>query len=55
VRRISTGSLLFRNALRATVQAARAVRDGEPVSNEPSYSNVQDLVARAHAGTVGRE
>jgi hypothetical protein len=55
LRRISTGSLLFRNALRATVQAACAVRDGEPVSNEPSYSNVQDLVARAHAGTVGRE
>jgi 2-methylisocitrate lyase-like PEP mutase family enzyme len=47
VRRISTGSLLFRNALRATVQAACAVRDGEPVSNEPSYTDVQDLVARA--------
>jgi 2-methylisocitrate lyase-like PEP mutase family enzyme len=47
VRRISTGSLLFRNALRATVRAACAVRDGEPVSNEPSYGNVQDLVARA--------
>ncbi len=47
VRRISTGSLLFRNALRATVQAARAVRDGQPVGNELSYSYVQDLVARA--------
>ena len=47
VRRISTGSLLFRNALRATVEAACAVRDGKPVSCEPSYDNVQDLVARA--------
>lgn len=47
VRRISTGSLLFRNALRATVQAAGALRDGEPVSFEPSYDGVQDLVARA--------
>jgi 2-methylisocitrate lyase-like PEP mutase family enzyme len=47
VRRISTGSLLFRNALRATVEAACAVRDGKPVSSEPSYDNVQDLVARA--------
>ncbi|HTX82832.1 MAG TPA: isocitrate lyase/phosphoenolpyruvate mutase family protein [Streptosporangiaceae bacterium] len=47
VRRISTGSLLFRNALRATVEAACAVRDGEPVSGEPSYDSVQDLVARA--------
>jgi 2-methylisocitrate lyase-like PEP mutase family enzyme len=55
VRRISTGSLLFRTALRATVQAARAVRDGEPVSNELSYRDVQDLIARAHTGTVGRE
>jgi 2-methylisocitrate lyase-like PEP mutase family enzyme len=47
VRRISTGSLLFRNALRATVDAACAVRDGQPVSSEPSYDSVQDLIARA--------
>jgi 2-methylisocitrate lyase-like PEP mutase family enzyme len=47
VRRVSTGSLLFRNALRATVQAARAVRDGEPVSSEPSYDAVQELIAGA--------
>lgn len=50
VRRISTGSLLFRNALRATVEAACAVRDGEPVSTEPSYDSVQDMVARALNG-----
>ncbi len=50
VRRISTGSLLFRNALRATVEAACAVRDGAPVNSEPSYDNVQDLVARALNG-----
>jgi 2-methylisocitrate lyase-like PEP mutase family enzyme len=46
VRRVSTGSLLFRNALRATVEAACAVRDGELVNSEPSYDSVQDLVAR---------
>jgi len=43
VRRISTGSLLFRNALRAAVEAACAVRDGEPVSSEPSYGNLFPL------------
>ncbi|MBB5960324.1 2-methylisocitrate lyase-like PEP mutase family enzyme [Saccharothrix tamanrassetensis] len=46
VRRVSTGSLLFRAALQATVATARAVRDGRPVGEVPDYDAVQDLVAR---------
>jgi 2-methylisocitrate lyase-like PEP mutase family enzyme len=46
VRRVSTGSLLFRAALGATVTAARAVRDGEPVADLPGYQEVQDLVVK---------
>ncbi|MEV4832196.1 isocitrate lyase/PEP mutase family protein [Micromonospora sp. CA-248260] len=41
VRRISTGSLLFRAALAATVETALAVRDGHPVRGDlPSYAQV---------------
>ncbi|MEV4413852.1 isocitrate lyase/phosphoenolpyruvate mutase family protein [Catellatospora sp. NPDC049609] len=41
VRRISTGSLLFRAALAASVQTARAVRDGLPITAAlPSYEQV---------------
>ncbi|MBW4716376.1 isocitrate lyase/phosphoenolpyruvate mutase family protein [Saccharothrix sp. SC076] len=43
VRRVSTGSLLFRAALGATVATARAVRDGEPVGEVPSYADVRRL------------
>nr|WP_246019442.1 isocitrate lyase/phosphoenolpyruvate mutase family protein [Saccharothrix australiensis] len=43
VRRISTGSLLFRAAVRATVATARAVRDGEPVGEVPGYDEVRAL------------
>ncbi|QTR01697.1 isocitrate lyase/phosphoenolpyruvate mutase family protein [Saccharothrix algeriensis] len=43
VRRVSTGSLLFRAAVRATVTTARAVRDGTPVGEVPSYEAVQAL------------
>jgi len=47
VRRISTGSLLFRAALAASVETALAVRDGSPVrANLPSY-------AKVNAGEVG--
>ena len=47
VRRISTGSLLFRAALAASVETALAVRDGFPVrANLPSY-------AKVNAGQVG--
>jgi 2-methylisocitrate lyase-like PEP mutase family enzyme len=45
VRRISTGSLLFRAALYATVTTAQAIRDGAPVSGgAPSYASTQQLV-----------
>ncbi len=42
VRRVSTGSLLFRVALAATVEAARAVRDGSPVraTGLPTYAEI---------------
>jgi 2-methylisocitrate lyase-like PEP mutase family enzyme len=42
VRRVSTGSLLFRVALAATVEAARAVRDGTPVRTTglPGYAEI---------------
>ncbi|GHJ47101.1 hypothetical protein Cs7R123_44430 [Catellatospora sp. TT07R-123] len=41
VRRISTGSLLFRAALAAAVRTAEAVRDGLPIATGlPSYTQV---------------
>ncbi|PMR61194.1 isocitrate lyase/phosphoenolpyruvate mutase family protein [Verrucosispora sp. ts21] len=41
VRRISTGSLLFRAALAAIVETATAVRDGHPIHrNLPPYAQV---------------
>jgi len=46
VRRISTGSLLFRAALDAAVTTARAVRDGTPVQQVASYESVQALANR---------
>jgi 2-methylisocitrate lyase-like PEP mutase family enzyme len=46
VRRISTGSLLFRAALHAAVRTARAVAEGHPVPGDlPSYADVQRLVS----------
>ncbi|GAA4891861.1 2-methylisocitrate lyase-like PEP mutase family enzyme [Stackebrandtia albiflava] len=45
VARVSTGSLLFRSALRAVVGTATAVRDGGAVVGAPGYGEVQDLVA----------
>ncbi|MCO1575405.1 isocitrate lyase/phosphoenolpyruvate mutase family protein [Crossiella sp. SN42] len=46
VRRVSTGSLLFRAALRAVVDTAAAVRDGEPIPAVPGYAEVDRLTAR---------
>ncbi|HEX6339972.1 isocitrate lyase/phosphoenolpyruvate mutase family protein [Umezawaea sp.] len=44
VRRISTGSLLFRAALHAAVEAANAVRDGGAVADGvPTYADVVAL------------
>ncbi|WP_406238203.1 isocitrate lyase/phosphoenolpyruvate mutase family protein [Nocardia sp. NBC_01009] len=46
VRRISTGSLLYRTALAAVVDAARAVRDDGPFTIEvPTYREVQAITA----------
>ncbi|MFD0362256.1 isocitrate lyase/phosphoenolpyruvate mutase family protein [Nocardia sp. GCM10030253] len=46
VRRISTGSLLYRTALAAIVDAARAVRDDGPFTIEvPTYGEVQAITA----------
>ena len=45
VRRISTGSLLFRAALATTVRTAEAVRDGTPTPHDlPTYAQAQALV-----------
>ncbi|MBB4933949.1 2-methylisocitrate lyase-like PEP mutase family enzyme [Lipingzhangella halophila] len=40
VRRVSTGSLLFRAAIQATVDAAAAIRTGNPVAGVPTYDEV---------------
>ncbi len=51
VRRISTGSLLFRAALHAAVATACAVRDGGPVADGvPSYADVLALGIRTGSG-----
>ncbi|XVV02841.1 isocitrate lyase/PEP mutase family protein [Actinosynnema sp. CA-248983] len=47
VKRVSTGSLLFRAALGATVSTAVAVRDGGVVGSVPSYEEVQELSVKA--------
>ncbi|RFS84050.1 isocitrate lyase/phosphoenolpyruvate mutase family protein [Actinomadura spongiicola] len=46
VHRVSTGSLLFREALRATVAAALHVTGQDAERRTPSYGDVQDLVRR---------
>ncbi|MQA86044.1 MAG: isocitrate lyase/phosphoenolpyruvate mutase family protein [Streptosporangiales bacterium] len=46
VRRVSTGSLLFRAAVHAAVTVAQAIRDDQPVPGEiPGYAEIQRLVA----------
>lgn len=53
VRRVSTGSLLFRAALGAALETAAAVRDGTSITpNVPAYGQIQELVA---AGTTDAE
>lgn len=44
VKRISTGSLLFRAAVGATIATAVAVRDGAKVGAAPSYAEIQELI-----------
>ncbi|MEU9073856.1 isocitrate lyase/phosphoenolpyruvate mutase family protein [Kitasatospora sp. NPDC048538] len=46
VARVSLGSLLYRAALGAAVDAARAVRTGAPVGPVPGYAQVQALGER---------
>lgn len=46
VRRISTGSLLFRAALGSAVATAQAVRDGAPIQPTPTYQAIQALARR---------
>lgn len=53
VKRISTGSLLFRAALHHTVATAEAVRDGKPASPSFSYDQVQDLISRGTRSAAG--
>jgi 2-methylisocitrate lyase-like PEP mutase family enzyme len=45
VRRISTGSLLFRSAITAATTAANAVRDGQPLPDAVSYKTLQTLIS----------
>ncbi|MCK2239865.1 MULTISPECIES: isocitrate lyase/phosphoenolpyruvate mutase family protein [unclassified Crossiella] len=48
VRRVSTGSLLFRAALHAVVQTAAAVRDGRATAaGVPGYAEIDRLTAAA--------
>ncbi|HEX7302598.1 isocitrate lyase/phosphoenolpyruvate mutase family protein [Lentzea sp.] len=53
VKRISTGSLLFRAALRHTVATAEAVRDGRTPPDAFGYAEVQDLVSRGTRSCAG--
>jgi 2-methylisocitrate lyase-like PEP mutase family enzyme len=46
VRRVSTGSLLFRSALGASVKAALAAREGQGIDAGMSYQDVQELIGR---------
>ncbi len=52
VKRISTGSLLFRAALHHTVATAQAVRDGG-TSAAFGYDEVQALVSRGTRSDAG--
>jgi 2-methylisocitrate lyase-like PEP mutase family enzyme len=46
VKRVSTGSLLYRAAFAATVTTARAVRDSNPVGRVPDYRDVVTMLDR---------
>jgi 2-methylisocitrate lyase-like PEP mutase family enzyme len=50
VRRISTGSLPYRAAIRAATQAAVAVRDGNPVPEAAPYADLQNRLLGYAAG-----
>jgi 2-methylisocitrate lyase-like PEP mutase family enzyme len=46
VKRVSTGSLLYRAALEATVATAQAVREGDSVRRGPDYRDVVTMLER---------
>ncbi len=46
VRRVSTGSLPYRAALRTAIEVADAVRDGRQVPGATPYAQLQDRLAR---------
>ncbi|MBP2477831.1 2-methylisocitrate lyase-like PEP mutase family enzyme [Crossiella equi] len=53
VRRVSTGSLLFRAALHAVREVASQVRDGQPVAGDlPGYAEVDGLTAARSPGVA---
>ncbi len=45
VRRVSTGSLLFRIALAAAISAAQRVRDADHVTCDVTYTDIEQLIA----------
>ena len=53
VRRISTGSLPYRAAMDATVQAAVSVRDSLPLPAPTSYQAVMERLAAHNAPPTG--
>jgi 2-methylisocitrate lyase-like PEP mutase family enzyme len=53
VRRVSTGSLPYRAAMRAAAAAAAAVRDGQPVPAAEPYPELQGRLVR-YAQSAGR-
>jgi 2-methylisocitrate lyase-like PEP mutase family enzyme len=44
VRRVSTGSLLYRAAFRAAIDAVHAVREGEALPPATPYADLQQLM-----------
>lgn len=50
VRRISTGSRLYRTALYAALECAAAVRDGDPLPSATPYAEVQDVLLHLRDG-----
>jgi 2-methylisocitrate lyase-like PEP mutase family enzyme len=48
VRRVSTGSLPYRAAMRAGLGVAEAVRDGTALPDGVPYSELQDMLRNAH-------
>lgn len=55
VRRVSLGSLLYRRALGAALEAVEAIRQGRaPGGTAPAYGAVDALARRGESGVSGR-